>query len=87
MEESKICCMEKVNTLQDNKDLALPKLKEFADDNFSVAQMLNIFSHQVENIAGKRENAGQNEHNADDPKAIAIPRKRAKIKMHTKKAC
>ena len=37
---------------------ALSKLKAFADDNFSLAQMVQFFIDRVENIMGKGEHAG-----------------------------
>ena len=43
--------------LTDNKVLAISKLKAFADDNFSVAQMVQFYSDRVKNV-GKGENAG-----------------------------
>ena len=44
--------------LQDDNILVLFKLEAFADDSFSVAQMLEFTFGRVENIVGKGENAG-----------------------------
>ena len=44
--------------LQDDNILALFKLEAFADDSFSVAQILEFTFGRVENIVGKGENAG-----------------------------
>ena len=38
--------------------LTLSKMKAFADDNFTVAKMVQFFSNRVENTVGKGENAG-----------------------------
>ena len=35
-----------------------PNWKHFADDNFNIAQFLQLFLDRVENIVGKGENAG-----------------------------
>ena len=53
----KFVVWERVKPLPDDKILALSKLKAFADDNFSVAQMVQIYSYRVENIVGKGGNA------------------------------
>ena len=50
--------MESLNPLPDDKILALPKLKSFADKHFSVVQVVQTFLDRVENIVGKGENAG-----------------------------
>ena len=47
-----------INPSPDNKILALSESNAFADDNFSVAQMMQYFFDRVENIVGKGENAG-----------------------------
>ena len=47
-----------INPLPHDKILALFKLKAFADNNFNLAQMEQSFFEGVENIVGKRENAG-----------------------------
>ena len=44
--------------LPENKILAFTKLEAFADDNFSVAQMVKFFFARRENIVRKGENAG-----------------------------
>ena len=46
------------NSLPNSKILDLSKLKEFADNNFRVAQMMLFSSDRVENTVGKGENAG-----------------------------
>ena len=46
------------NPLPDDKILALPKLKAFADDKFDVIQNIKVVFHRIENIMGKEENAG-----------------------------
>ena len=38
------------NSLQNDKTLAISKLKALADHNFKVAKMVQIFSDRVENI-------------------------------------
>ena len=45
------------NPLQDNKILALSKLKALADNNFIVAQIVQFFSEGVQSIEGKGKNA------------------------------
>ena len=53
--------MEKrVNSLPHGKSLDLSKLRTFADDNFKVAQMVQVCCDRIENIVGKGENAGNN---------------------------
>ena len=47
-----------LNPLPKDKIWALTKLKAFADDKFSFAKMLISLFVRVENIVGKRENAG-----------------------------
>ena len=47
------------NPLPDDKILSKIKLA-FADDNFSMAQMVQFHSDRVENIAGEGENTGYN---------------------------
>ena len=47
-----------LNPLPHNKIWDPSKLKAFADDSFNVAQTEQFFFDQVENIVGKRENAG-----------------------------
>ena len=39
------------------QSFSLSKLKAFAEDNFSVPQMVQFFLDRVENIVGKGENA------------------------------
>ena len=46
------------NTLPNNKILDVIKLKAFADDTISVAEMLISVIDKIENIVGKGENAG-----------------------------
>ena len=50
-----------VNTLLQNKILELTKLKAFADDKLNVAKMMISLHYFVENILGKRHDAG-NQH-------------------------
>ena len=50
-----------VNSLPNDKILALSKLKAFANDKFNVTKMMISVSYWVENIVGKGENAG-NQH-------------------------
>ena len=50
-----------VKPLADDKIFAESKLKAFADNNFSVVQMVQFFPDQVENIIEKGDNAG-NQH-------------------------
>ena len=45
-----------LNSLPDNKILALSKLK--ADGNFNLAQMVQFFCERVQNNSGKGEKAG-----------------------------
>ena len=45
------------NPLPDDTILASSKFKAFADDNFSVVHMTQVFYDIVENIEGKGENA------------------------------
>ena len=47
-----------VKSLTDDKILALSKLKEFADNNLSVAQLVQFYYERVENMVGKGENVG-----------------------------
>ena len=47
-----------LHPLPDDKILPLSKLRAFADDNFSVAQIAKFFFNRVENIVEKGENAG-----------------------------
>ena len=42
------------NSLQNNKTLALSKLKAFADDNFSLAQMVHVLYDGIERNIGKK---------------------------------
>ena len=44
--------------LPDDKILALSKLKAFVDENFSMAQIVQILIDRLENIVGKGENTG-----------------------------
>ena len=44
--------------LPDEKNLALSRLKAFADDNFIEAQAVQFPFDRVENVVGKGENAG-----------------------------
>ena len=46
------------HALPDDKNLGLPKLKAFADNNLNVTEDIKVVSHRLENIAGKEENAG-----------------------------
>ena len=43
-----------MNPFPDNKILALPKFRAFADGNFTMAQVVQFFPDRVENIVGKR---------------------------------
>ena len=56
---SKIVVFWKELTLYKNDQIlaSLSKMKVFAEDNFSVAQMVQFFFDRVENIVGKGENA------------------------------
>ena len=47
-----------VNTLPDEKNLGLPKLKAFVDDKLTVTQNVKVVVHRIENIVGNEENAG-----------------------------
>ena len=47
-----------VNSLLHSKILDLSKLNAFTEDNFKVAEVVQFCFHGVENIVGKRENAG-----------------------------
>ena len=47
-----------LNSSPDDRNSALFKLETFADDNFNVAQKVQAFFDQVENIMGNGENAG-----------------------------
>ena len=49
---------QKINYFTDDKCLHLSKLKAFADDNFHVDQIIQLFFERVENLVGKVENAG-----------------------------
>ena len=49
---------EQVNSLPKNKILDWSKLKAFADDKINVTKELKFVLGRVENIVGKRENAG-----------------------------
>ena len=49
---------QRVNYLPEVTLLAMSKLKAFVDNNFNVAQMVQFFNDQVENIVGQGENAG-----------------------------
>ena len=44
------------NALLHDKNFVVFNLKIFASDNFFVAQMVNFFCDEVENIVGKEEN-------------------------------
>ena len=44
----------RLHPLANDKILAFPKLKDFADDNINVTQNIKLFFHRVENIEGKR---------------------------------
>ena len=46
------------NSSPNYKILDVSKLKAFADDKLNVAQMMTYVFDRVENIVGKRENAG-----------------------------
>ena len=46
------------NSLSNDTNEDLSKLKAFADDNLNVAQMMKCFFDTLENIVGKGENAG-----------------------------
>ena len=50
-----------INSFPGDKIQALFRLKAFADNNFSVAQMVQFFFDGLENIVGKGESAG-NQH-------------------------
>ena len=47
-----------LNPLPDDKILCLTKLKAFADDKLNVTQNVKVVFHRIENIEGKKENAG-----------------------------
>ena len=47
-----------VNSLLHSKILDLSKLNAFTEDNFKVPEVVQFCFHGVENIVGKRENAG-----------------------------
>ena len=47
-----------INSLPHNKFLDLSKLKAFADYKLDLAEKLKTVLERVENIVGKRENAG-----------------------------
>ena len=47
-----------LNPLPDDKILDWSKLKAFADDNLKAAKMMISLYDRVENIVGKKENAG-----------------------------
>ena len=49
---------ERVNSLPNDKNLDLSKLKAFADNKIIVNKKLKFASGTVENIVGKEENAG-----------------------------
>ena len=51
-------CTSSFNSLPDNKILDWSKFKAFADYLFRVARMMISVVERVENIVGKRENAG-----------------------------
>ena len=46
------------NPLPFTRHFSLVKMKAFEDDNFSVAQTVQFFFENAENIVGKGENAG-----------------------------
>ena len=50
--------MNMINSLPNNKILDWSKPKAFADQNLYVAQIMIYVFGRVENIVGKRENAG-----------------------------
>ena len=52
------CKQSHINPLPNGKILDQSKLKAFADDNLNVYQKLKFALGRVENIVGKRENAG-----------------------------
>ena len=54
-------CISNVNSLPNDKILALTKLKAFADDKLIVAKRIISVFDMAENIVGKGENAG-NQH-------------------------
>ena len=47
-----------ITLYENDKTLEVTKLKAFADDKIHVAQMMISVFDRVENIVGKRENAG-----------------------------
>ena len=47
-----------MNSIPNDQVLGWSKLKAFADDRIKLAKMMIFFVDQVENIAGKGENAG-----------------------------
>ena len=49
-------------SLPKNKMLDLPKLKRFADDSLYVTHCIESICERVDNIMGKRENAGHRGH-------------------------
>ena len=49
-------------TLPDDKILDVTKLKAFADDRINEAQVMISVFDRVENIVGKGENAGHQQH-------------------------
>ena len=51
-------CITLFNPLPDDRILAFPKLKAFADDISNVIQNIKVVFNRIENIVGKEENAG-----------------------------
>ena len=51
-------CVKVLKSLTNNKNIQLPKLKTFVDDNLSGIHMVGGVFNRVGNIVGKGENAG-----------------------------
>ena len=49
------CHLVKVNHLPNNKSLALPNLKAFADDNIKVTEKFKFVLERLQNVVGKGE--------------------------------
>ena len=60
LDQSKIMSFDKdLNSIPNDKILALTKLKTFAEDKFSIAKMIiPVFDRVLKNTVGKGENAG-----------------------------
>ena len=60
LEDSKICCLERVNPIPDNTILNLHKATASADENFNMVQMMQFFFYREENneVGNTKKNAG-----------------------------